>query len=85
MNRNDRLRFLCYRCYRCGRLLTKYEILDKWEAAEKDVSVVHSSICKCGSRHITPANPTLLEELTLPRVWKLWFYDVFRPWLRKKF
>lgn len=84
MDRNDRLRFLCYRCYRCGRLMTKYEILDKWEAAEKDISVVRSALCRCGSRHITPANPTLSEELTNPRIWALWYKDVFLPWLRKR-
>jgi hypothetical protein len=84
MDRNERLRYLCYRCYRCGALLTKYQILDRWEAAEKDIGVVHSALCKCGCRHITPSNPTLFEELTSPSIWKLWLYDVFIPWLRRR-
>ena len=83
MDRSERLRYLCYRCYRCGRLLTKFQILDKWEEAEKDVSVTRSALCACGSRHINPSNPTLFEELTNFRIWILWFYEVFLPWLRK--
>lgn len=80
---SERLRYLCYRCYRCGRLLTRLEIVAKWEEAEKDTSTVQSAVCSCGSRHITPGNPKLWEELFLPRVWKLWYYEVFLPWLNR--
>jgi hypothetical protein len=78
----SRLRYLCYRCYRCGRLLTKGEILGKWAKAEQDPTVVHSALCRCGSRHISPTNPSLWEELTKPRVWRLWWDYVLVPWLR---
>ena len=81
---SERLKYLCYRCYRCGRLLTKLEIIDKWHENEKDVSVVRSALCSCGSRHITPTNPKWWEELLLPRVWWLWALEVFMPWYTKR-
>ena len=81
---SERLRFPCYRCYRCGRLLTKLDILAKWAEAEKDISKSKPAICRCGSRHVTGANPTLQEELTTPRIWKLWWYEVFLPWLGRR-
>ena len=80
MSDEDRLRYLCYRCYKCGRLLTRLEILKKWREAEKYVGeageAIRASLCPCGSRHISPTNPTLREELFLPRVWKLWWKEV---------
>lgn len=83
-SRSDRLSYLCYRCHRCGRLLTKLEIIDKWEEAEKDISVPHLGLCVCGSRHISPSNPLWYEEFS-PRVLKLWFYEIVLPWLKRKF
>jgi len=80
---SDRLRYLAYRCHRCGRILTKLEILDRWHEAEKDVSVTKSAVCPCGARHLSPSNVKLWEELFLPRVWKLWWYEVFLPWVRR--
>ena len=83
---SDRLRYFCYRCYRCGRLLTRLEIVAKWVETEKnvDLSKPHAVICPCGSRHLTPTNPYWYEELFFPRVWKLWFLEIFLPWLKKK-
>jgi hypothetical protein len=79
----DRINYLVMRCYRCGRLITKLEILRVWDKAEKSGGV-HPSLCPCGSRHVSPTNPKLWEELFLPRVWKLGFYEVFLPWLRSR-
>ena len=81
---SDRLKFPCYRCYRCHRVITKLQIVARWEEAEKDLTSTHLTICPCGSRHINPTNPSLFEELTTPAIWKLWYYEVFLPWLYKK-
>lgn len=74
---DERLRYLAYRCYVCGRLLTRYEIYDRWDRGESD------NLCPCGSNKISPTNPKLWEELFLPRVWRLWWFGVVIPWLRK--
>jgi len=87
MPRSDRLTYLAYRCVQCKRLLTAYEILDTWERLEK-TQEPSKGVCPCGGSKISPSNPTLLEELTLPRVWKLWWGEIARPaliakgWLR---
>lgn len=78
--RLNRLSYLVYRCYRCGRLLTNLEILKKWEKAEDNGGTV-LGLCPCGSRHITPTNAKWWEELLLPRVWRVWWVFVVRPWL----
>lgn len=78
-----RIRHLVYRCYKCGALLTKYEILDIWERAEATLETV-IGLCKCGSRMIQPTNAKLWEELFLPKVWKVWWRDVAKPWLSKR-
>jgi hypothetical protein len=70
----ERVRHLAYRCQSCNRLITKLELLDAWTRSERDG--VNHSICPCGSGRISPTNPTLLEELFLPRVWKLWWKEV---------
>ena len=80
----SRLKYLCYRCYVCGRLLTRREIQARWEASEKG-GLQDASICPCGSKRLVPTNPTLREELTLPRVWVLWATDVVWPWVKGKF
>jgi hypothetical protein len=81
----ERLRYLVFRCYRCKRILTKLQILDKWLSAEADgPRKGHNALCVCGSRHIVPTDLTAWEEITTPRVWVLWFYEVLVPWLRKK-
>jgi hypothetical protein len=77
----QRLRHFCYRCYVCGRLLTRREISARWVKSEKN-GLVDASICPCGSKRLTPSNPTLIEELTLPRVWSLWATEVVWPWLK---
>ena len=88
---SDRLRHLAYRCISCRRLLTCLEIEATWEKAERILSLPSSSVrpsaslCSCGGRHIRPTNPTLAEELFLPRVWKLWIVKVVKPWLKAKF
>jgi hypothetical protein len=81
----SRVRHLAYRCYRCGRPITCLEIVAAWEKAEKHPESPSMNLCACGSRHITPTNFTLLEELTTPRIWKLWFHRVLIPWLKAKF
>ena len=86
---SERLRYLCYRCHRCARLLTKLEILDKWTKYEAEneansgLGKVKKALCSCGSQHIVPTNAKLWEELLLPRVWKLWWYEVFLPWVKR--
>jgi hypothetical protein len=84
IDESARLPYLCYRCYRCGRLLTRRSILARWEAAEKSGGNSSAAICACGSRHISPSNPTLSEELRMPSIWVLWLTDVVWPWLRGK-
>lgn len=77
MARSDRLSHLAYRCTKCRRLLTKLEIISTWEKAEREG--VSRGLCPCGGSRISPSNPTLSEELLLPRVWKLWFYEILLP------
>jgi len=84
MNDYDRVRNFAYRCYKCGRLITSLEVLAAWRTSEGKDGLTHDPLCPCGSRHITPTNVTLWEELTLPRVWKLWYYRIFKPWLEAK-
>lgn len=82
-----RLRYLCYRCYLCGRLLTKTEILALWDRNDRafaENGTTSSAICPCGSNKISPTNPLWWEELLLPRVWKLWWVERVRPWLKAK-
>jgi DNA-directed RNA polymerase subunit RPC12/RpoP len=78
-----RTEYLAYRCYRCGRPITSLQLVKTWEKAEK-LEGVHPSLCACGSRHITPTNFTIFEELTRPSILVLWWKKVFLPWLRKK-
>lgn len=78
---SDRLAYPCYRCYYCGQLLTRIQIVQRWEAAE-DSGQSAVALCKCGSRHIVPTNPTLREEMTTPAIWKLWWVEVAKPALR---
>jgi DNA-directed RNA polymerase subunit RPC12/RpoP len=84
-----RLRHLLYRCYRCTRILTSLEIERSWAKGEKanegvpvENQVAHPQSCPCGSRHLTPTNASLWEELTRPSIWWLWYKRVFLPWLR---
>lgn len=65
MERSE-IKFPCWRCYNCGRLITRLEIAEAWEAKK-------NNLCPCGSGKISPTNPRLWEELFLPRVWKLWW------------
>ncbi len=79
---SGRLRYLCYRCLACNRLLTKLEILARWERMERENKAVtiggrHATgICPCGSSKIGPTNPKWWEELLLIRVWVLWWKEV---------
>jgi hypothetical protein len=80
--KSDRLSYLLYRCQGCKRLLTRLEIIESWERSES-TGVRFSGICPCGSGKIGPTNAKLWEELFLPRVWKLWWYEVFLPKLAR--
>jgi hypothetical protein len=79
----ERLPYLVWRCYGCGRLITRLEIYARWKKSEGD-NYSDNSTCPCGSGKIAPSNPKLWEEVLLPRIWKLWWVDVFLPWLRSK-
>jgi hypothetical protein len=81
MSRSDRVRYLLYRCYNCQRLITKLEIIDRWEKAE--AGNPENGVCPCGSGKISPTNAKLWEELFLPRVWKLWWNEIARPKLAR--
>lgn len=68
---SNRLRYPVYRCEKCKRLLTRLEIVAKWERAEAAASQPATiALCACGGGRISPANPTLWEELTSPRLWR---------------
>lgn len=73
---SNRLRYPIYRCEKCKRLLTRLEIVRKWEKAEAQPNKVATvSLCICGSGRISPANPTLWQELTSPRLWRQAWVD----------
>lgn len=76
------LRYLVYRCSGCRRVLTSLEMQDKWGKSQAD-GHNDNSLCPCGANKVAPSNPTLFEELTLPRIWKLWFKKVFLPRFKK--
>jgi len=80
---DQRLEYLLYRCFSCGRLITKYEMLAGWEAAEKSQED-RKGVCPCGAGQVRPTNAKLWEELLLPRVWRVWLQDIVLPWARKK-
>ena len=75
---NDRLSHLAYRCVACHRVLTCLEIVATWERYEAS-GETSKGLCVCGGSKISPTNPTLWEELTTPRIWKLWWVKVVRP------
>ena len=84
----SRTRYLFYRCER-GHGVTALQLEAAWVKAEKfnaeypmDVAH-HAEICFCGSRKISPSNPSIWEELTSPAIWKLWFLRVFLPRFQK--
>jgi len=76
------LRYLVYRCSGCRRVLTSLEMQERWSKSQTE-GFKDNSICPCGSTKLIPSNPSLLEELTLPRIWKLWFKKVFLPRFKK--
>lgn len=78
----SRLRYPCYRCYSCGKLITSLQIEKIWKKAETAGSASFG-LCSCGSRKVTPTNPTLREEFTFPVI-KLWFVGYVLPWLKRK-
>lgn len=83
----SRTSYLLYRCIACRRLLTRLEIVAEWERLER-TKEPSRGICPCGSSRVSPGNATLLEELTTPSLWKLWWVEIARPalvakgWLR---
>jgi len=81
MPQSSRLTYLAYRCEKCGRLLTKLEMIEGWERAERD-GISLKGVCSCGSGRVSPTNPKLWEEICLPRVWRLWWKEVALPWVR---
>lgn len=56
--------YYCYRCFDCARLITKIEVIEARGRGDL-------ALCRCGSRKVKPTNPTVWEELFLPRCWKL--------------
>lgn len=79
----SRLSYLLYRCIACRRLLTKLDIIAEWERVER-AQEQSRGICPCGGSRVSPTNATLWEELTIPRVWKLWWSEVVLPWWRAR-
>jgi DNA-directed RNA polymerase subunit RPC12/RpoP len=80
---DTRLPHLAYRCLACTRLLTRLEILAEWDRLER-TQEQSRGICPCGSNRISPTNVSLWEELTIPRVWKLWWSEIVLPWWRSR-
>jgi hypothetical protein len=80
---SDRLPYACMRCQSCHRLLTRINIVDTWNRWEKG-NLIQKALCPCGGNRLSPTNPLLWEELFLPRVWKLWWVEIARPWLEEK-
>ncbi len=76
------LHHLIYRCTSCKRILTKYQLIKAWDAAEA-AGDEQKGACVCGGARISPTNVTLFEELTRPSIWKVWWLDVVLPRLRK--
>ena len=70
----SRLRYPLWRCDQCGRIITRREIVGKWEAAEATSGPV--TLCPCGCSIIHPTNPKMWEEMFLPRVWRQALDDV---------
>jgi hypothetical protein len=84
----SRTRFLFYRC-EYGHPITCIQLEDAWKAAEyynmdHPNDNKHANVCWCGTRKLKPSNPSFLEELTRPSIWKLWALKVFLPWFFKK-
>jgi len=80
------VRYYVYRCHRCHRILTRLQVYDAWDKAaelDKQDGGTHAGICVCGSRHINPTNLSVWEEITSFQVWKLWWVEIARPWLKK--
>jgi hypothetical protein len=79
------LKYLLYRCYKCGRVITKLDIQAIWSIPPPPKGCNdHVPLCPCGSRHVSPSNAKLWEELILPRIWKLWWYEVVLPWWKNR-
>lgn len=76
--KSKRLTYLVYRCNACKRILTSHEIERTWEKAEKSGGKIYG-VCPCGSAKISPTNPSLFEELFIPRIWEVWFRSVLLP------
>jgi hypothetical protein len=78
-------RYLLYRCYKCGALITALTIQDIWRSTPDDPPPGSTvPLCTCGSSHISPGNAKWWEELLYPSVWRLWFVEIFKPWLKEK-
>ncbi len=81
MDRLDRLKYLVYRCVACTGMLTKLEIIERWEKQEREGTHA-TGICECGGRQIRKSNPTTLEYERYSKGWngvKQWFrYVILR-------
>ena len=76
------MKYWLYRCLACRRILTKYQLAAVWERAEKS-GVDTKGVCVCGGGRVGPTNATIFEEVTNPHIWKLWWLDVFLPWVER--
>ena len=83
MSDQERLKHLLYRCLQCKRVLTKYQIMARWERLEASGSSSGNGLCECGGSRVSPTNVSILEELTSPSIWLVWWRDVVRPWLNR--
>jgi hypothetical protein len=72
---SERLRFYAFRCNSCKRVITKRQILAKWQKYDKS-RIPISGLCKCGGIHIRPTNLTIWEEITNPHVWAMFFTEI---------
>lgn len=76
---SNRLRYPVYRCEKCKRLLTRLEIVRKWEKAEAEPNITASiALCVCGSGRISPTNLTQDEENRFGSYWQKFRFFVLR-------
>jgi len=78
------MKYWLYRCYGCRRIITKLQLQERWQAAEKS-GVDTKGICICGGGKLSPTNASVFEELTTPAIWKLWWVGVVLPKVKAAF
>lgn len=75
---SDRLTHQFYRCITCNRLLTKLEILRRWQASEKHPEAKFGGSCPCGAGKLRATNLTPEEEKRLTSLKQRIRYFLFR-------